>query len=187
MCRDRDGVLLLADVKRRSKPVAKNGSASLWDIGDGVACLEFHSKMNALDAGTVAHDRQGDRHGDEARFKALVIYNEGEQLLGRRQYRPRALRRQPRRLGRDRGADRAGPEGHAVAARRALPALEIVTTGGARALNVPDHGVMPGCRADLVLLAYEARAEAVVSRGPRALVIKAGEVVARDGVCLVST
>ena len=66
-------------------------------------------------------------------------------------------------------------------------ALEIVTTGGARALNVPDHGVTPGCRADLVLLADEARAEAVVSRGPRALVIKAGEVVARDGVCLVST
>ncbi|MFM2045795.1 MAG: hypothetical protein RLY86_4371, partial [Pseudomonadota bacterium] len=27
-----DGVLLLSDVKRASKPVAKNGSASLWDI-----------------------------------------------------------------------------------------------------------------------------------------------------------
>ncbi len=65
-------------------------------------------------------------------------------------------------------------------------ALEIVTTGGARAINVPDHGVTPGCRADLVLLAYEARAEAIVSRGPRAWVIKAGEVVARDGACLVS-
>ena len=56
-----DGVLLLADVKRRSKPVARNGSASLWDIGDGVACLEFHSKMNAIDAGHARPARQGDR------------------------------------------------------------------------------------------------------------------------------
>ena len=30
------GVLLLADVKRRGKPLARNGSAALWDIGDGV-------------------------------------------------------------------------------------------------------------------------------------------------------
>jgi len=39
-----EGVLLLSDVKRRSEPLAKNGSASLWDIGDGVVCLEFTSK-----------------------------------------------------------------------------------------------------------------------------------------------
>jgi len=45
-----DGVLLLADVKRAGQPVEKNGSASLWDIGDGVLCLEFTSKANALDA-----------------------------------------------------------------------------------------------------------------------------------------
>src|SRR5581483_6928535 len=31
-----EGVLLLSDVKRAGKPVLKNGSASLWDIGDGV-------------------------------------------------------------------------------------------------------------------------------------------------------
>ena len=41
--------MLLADIKRAGKPILKNGSASLWDIGDGVACLEFHSKMNAID------------------------------------------------------------------------------------------------------------------------------------------
>ncbi|HEY8013292.1 MAG TPA: 3-hydroxyacyl-CoA dehydrogenase NAD-binding domain-containing protein, partial [Dongiaceae bacterium] len=43
------GVLLLADIKRAGKALAANGSASLWDIGDGVACLEFHSKMNSID------------------------------------------------------------------------------------------------------------------------------------------
>jgi 3-hydroxyacyl-CoA dehydrogenase len=70
------GVLLLEDVKRRSRPVAKNGSASLWDIGDGVLCLEFHTKMNAIDAETL--DLIDKAIGIVARdFKALVIYNEG--------------------------------------------------------------------------------------------------------------
>jgi len=74
-----EGVLLLADIKRGSKPVAKNGSAALWDIGDGVLCLEFTSKMNALDADIMAMlgkatDLIGDGQGPH---KALVIYNEG--------------------------------------------------------------------------------------------------------------
>jgi 3-hydroxyacyl-CoA dehydrogenase len=70
------GVLLLEDVKRRSRPVAKNGSASLWDIGDGVLCLEFHSKMNAIDAETL--ELVDKAIGIVAKgFKALVIYNEG--------------------------------------------------------------------------------------------------------------
>ena len=33
-------------------------SASLWDIGDGVACLEFHSKMNTLDMDIMTLIRQ---------------------------------------------------------------------------------------------------------------------------------
>jgi 3-hydroxyacyl-CoA dehydrogenase len=71
-----DGVLLLEDLKRRSRPVAKNGSASLWDIGDRVACLEFHSKMNAIDAETL--DLIDKAIGIVTKeFDALVIYNEG--------------------------------------------------------------------------------------------------------------
>jgi 3-hydroxyacyl-CoA dehydrogenase len=70
------GVLLLADIKRRSKPLAKNGSASVWDIGDGVLCLEFHSKMNALDGDSVAMIGQA-LALTGAKHKALVIYNEG--------------------------------------------------------------------------------------------------------------
>jgi 3-hydroxyacyl-CoA dehydrogenase len=72
-----DGILLLADVKRRSGPVARNGSASLWDLGDGVACFEFHSKMNAIDPDTL--DLLDKAIGIVAKdFKALVVYNEGE-------------------------------------------------------------------------------------------------------------
>ncbi|GIL40038.1 3-hydroxyacyl-CoA dehydrogenase/enoyl-CoA hydratase family protein [Roseiterribacter gracilis] len=76
-----DGVLLLADIKRASKPVAKNASAQLWDIGDGVLCLEFRSKMNSMDADIMAMIQRaigtiGD--GKSGPYKALVVYNEGD-------------------------------------------------------------------------------------------------------------
>lgn len=70
-----EGVLLLADVKRRAKPLAKNASASLWDIGDGVVCLEFHSKMNAIDSDIMGLIRKSLRIV-EGGYKALVVYNE---------------------------------------------------------------------------------------------------------------
>ena len=75
-----EGVVLLGDIKRRSTPLAKNGSASLWDIGDGVACLEFHSKMNALDPEILALIGKAVAMGKKGAFKALVIHNEGEQF-----------------------------------------------------------------------------------------------------------
>jgi len=71
-----DGVLLLEDVKRTTKPALRNGSAALWDIGDGVACFEFTSKMNAMDPDIM--DLLGTSLKRVKRdFKALVIYNEG--------------------------------------------------------------------------------------------------------------
>jgi 3-hydroxyacyl-CoA dehydrogenase len=41
-------IILLPSLKDREKKVAGNKGASLIDIGDGVACLEFHTKMNAM-------------------------------------------------------------------------------------------------------------------------------------------
>ncbi len=72
------GVLLLSDVKRRSKPLAKNAGASIWDVGDGVACLEFHSKMNALDPDILGMIGKAIGMGKKGAFKALVIHNEAE-------------------------------------------------------------------------------------------------------------
>ncbi|MFZ1343635.1 3-hydroxyacyl-CoA dehydrogenase NAD-binding domain-containing protein [Thiothrix eikelboomii] len=69
------GVLLLEDIKRTSKPVAKNASASLWDIGDGVLCLEFTSKMNAMDPQILGMIQQAISLVSKS-YKALVIYNE---------------------------------------------------------------------------------------------------------------
>jgi 3-hydroxyacyl-CoA dehydrogenase len=46
-------IILLPSLKERKKIIKENQSASLIDIGDGVACLEFHTKMNAVDGGMV--------------------------------------------------------------------------------------------------------------------------------------
>jgi 3-hydroxyacyl-CoA dehydrogenase len=74
------GVLLLNDIKRASKPVTKNGSASLWDIGDGILCLEFHSKMNAIDPDTLGMVKKAvETIGDgRDKWKGLVVYNEAD-------------------------------------------------------------------------------------------------------------
>jgi len=71
-----EGVLLLEDVKLASEPLLRNGSAALWDVGDGVAALEFTGKMNALDGDVMALIGKAIPLVSE-RFKALVVYNEG--------------------------------------------------------------------------------------------------------------
>lgn len=73
-----DGVLLLSDMKLSAEPVMANGSAKVWDIGDGVLCFEQTSKMNTFDDKTFEMLNKviaaiGDGSGDH---KALVIYNE---------------------------------------------------------------------------------------------------------------
>lgn len=72
-----EGILLLSDIKRTEKPVTRNGSASLWDIGDGVLCLEVHTKMNALDAGVMEMIAKAIAIIPSKGYKGLVIHNEG--------------------------------------------------------------------------------------------------------------
>ncbi len=72
-----EGVLLLSDIKRASKQVESNRSASLWDIGDKVLCLEFHSKMNAVDEGIMAMAAKALKIIPTQGYRALVIHNEG--------------------------------------------------------------------------------------------------------------
>jgi 3-hydroxyacyl-CoA dehydrogenase len=71
-----EGVLMLEDVKSRAAPVLKNGSAAVWDIGDGVLCFEFSSKSNSLDDQIMALLGKTIAVVQE-KYKALVIYNEG--------------------------------------------------------------------------------------------------------------
>ena len=74
-----DGITSLIDVKLAGQPIKRNGSASLWDIGDGVACLEFHTKLNAIDPDVLAMMRKS-IDIVKSDFKALVIYNDGDQF-----------------------------------------------------------------------------------------------------------
>ncbi len=72
-----DGVLLLRDIKLSSEPIMKNGSASVWDVGDGVLCFEHTSKMNTFDEGTfeMLVKAQKTIEGSDD-YQALVVYNE---------------------------------------------------------------------------------------------------------------
>jgi 3-hydroxyacyl-CoA dehydrogenase len=71
------GVALLADIKRATKPLRRSAAASAWDIGDGVVCLEFHTKMNALDTGVMEMIRQAlELVEKDDSYVALVIHNE---------------------------------------------------------------------------------------------------------------
>ena len=72
-----DGVLLLSDIKRSSDRIAGNASASLWDIGDKVLCLEFHSKMNSVDEGIMMMTANAMKMIPAQGYEALVIHNEG--------------------------------------------------------------------------------------------------------------
>ena len=71
-----EGVLRLEDIKLAGQPLLKNGSAALWDVGDGVACLEFTGKMNALDGDVMKLIGQAIPLVQKD-FKALVVYNDG--------------------------------------------------------------------------------------------------------------
>jgi len=63
-------------LKRANKFIKGNDSASLYDMGDGIALLAFHSKMNSIDIDIIAmmHDSV---EWAERNCKGLVIGNDG--------------------------------------------------------------------------------------------------------------
>src|SRR3989338_7216267 len=73
---ERPGIILLKDRRAVGAVVRTNPGASLVDLGDGAACLEFHSKMNTtgpdiLQMVDVALEQL------QAGFEALVVGNQG--------------------------------------------------------------------------------------------------------------
>jgi 3-hydroxyacyl-CoA dehydrogenase len=67
---------ILRSAKERSRVVKRNPGASLVDLGDGVLCVEFHSKMNAIGGDTVQMLQLGVREASQ-NFAALVVGNDG--------------------------------------------------------------------------------------------------------------
>ena len=72
-----EGAMRLADAKRGRKRVIGNDSASLWDVGRDVACLEFHTKMNTIDAAIL--ELMSETIGlVPDRFAGVVIHSDAE-------------------------------------------------------------------------------------------------------------
>lgn len=69
------GAISLPGAKAGGKIAHENDSASLIDIGDGIGCIEFHTKMNSIDEGIIEMMRYAVEEGQK-RFRGLVINND---------------------------------------------------------------------------------------------------------------
>jgi len=67
---------IVLDNFRSAAPVYTNKEATLHDIGDGVLCLEFHSKMNAIGSGTLSAINKSIEIAETEGWKGLVIGND---------------------------------------------------------------------------------------------------------------
>src|SRR5215469_13461641 len=73
------GVWSVTVAKKSSGVVKKNSGASLVDLGEGVACIEFHSKMNSLGADIISLITQALKPGGPGDdFDAFVITNDAQ-------------------------------------------------------------------------------------------------------------
>lgn len=72
-----DSFVFLKNLRGTKKEISKNAGASLFDIGDGVGLVEFHTKMNALDddISAIVNEAMDKLETD---FDGLVVGNEGE-------------------------------------------------------------------------------------------------------------
>ena len=74
-----NGVWSVEVAKKSNGVVKKNSGASLVDLGDGVGCLEFHSKMNSLGADIITLITQTLKPGGPGdNFDAFVITNDAQ-------------------------------------------------------------------------------------------------------------
>jgi 3-hydroxyacyl-CoA dehydrogenase len=75
--------LVLKDIKRPRAPVFENAGASMVDLGDGVACIEFHSAtqpaLNPIDDQIIEVMLRGIAIA-ERDFRGLVIHHQAQQF-----------------------------------------------------------------------------------------------------------
>jgi len=69
---------IILDNYREKAPVFKNDEVVLHDIGDGVLCLEFVSKMNSIGEGVLRGMNEAIRIAEEDGWNGLVIGNNAE-------------------------------------------------------------------------------------------------------------
>ena len=71
-------ILVLSDTKASKGVVKENDSCSLIDVGDGIVCAEFHSKMNTIDDDMGQMLNEGVNLLNEGQFEGMIIANQGE-------------------------------------------------------------------------------------------------------------
>mgnify|MGYP001087869747 CR=1 FL=1 len=72
-------ILLLNEIKSdQAKVLDRNTSASLVDLGDGVACVEFQTKMNAIDEDTINMMDQALDYALEGNLNGIVIGSDAD-------------------------------------------------------------------------------------------------------------
>ncbi len=69
--------IVLKELHGGARELGRNASASILDLGDGVLCLEFHSKANTLDTQIFELGRTALELLDRAEWAALVVGNQG--------------------------------------------------------------------------------------------------------------
>jgi len=70
-------IISLRDLKEQKRVLRSNSGASLLDLGDGVACLEFHSPNNAIGEDILSMITQSQEEIRKRGYVGLVIANQG--------------------------------------------------------------------------------------------------------------
>ena len=69
-------ILTVADLRRRGTPLKRNSSASIWDMGDDVLLVEYHTKMNAMDPMNMEMLLNAVDMAENEDWKGVVIGND---------------------------------------------------------------------------------------------------------------
>ncbi len=71
-------LITLAALKEQDKVLEQNAGATMYDMGDGVLLLEFHTKMNAVDDDIIAMIHKTIDKAEDEGWNGVVIGNEGK-------------------------------------------------------------------------------------------------------------
>ncbi len=73
-----DGVLLLSDIKLKQDPVSASDEASIWDLGDGVLCVELTGMKSSLGPGTHAmlNEAMDMVEKEDSPYQSIVVYSD---------------------------------------------------------------------------------------------------------------
>ena len=71
-------IVMLHQLRAAGKVVEENSSAALFDMGDRICLVEFHTKANALDNDIFALIQRALERMDRGEFDGMVIGNQGD-------------------------------------------------------------------------------------------------------------